>query len=134
MNTVFTLDVEGASETVLVRTVQRDPIKRVVTHADFLRVDPNQTVKVKVPIEVVGDASGVTESGGMIEQKMFQIEVEVASGFHPGAHRRRRFSIMSLERRLAVADLSFGDGVTPLVPRQHLRCRPGRPPGRQGRR
>lgn len=115
MNTVFTLDVEGATETVLVRTVQRDPLKRVVTHADFLRVDPNQTVKVKVPIQIIGDPTGVTESGGMIEQKMFQIEVEALPDAIP-EHIDADITIMTLDRRLSVADLSFGDGVTPLVP------------------
>lgn len=115
MNTVFTLDIEGASETVLVRTVQRDPLKRVVTHADFLRVDPNQTVKVKVPIHVVGDPTGVTESGGMIEQKMFEIEVEVSPNSIP-EHIDADVTIMNLDRRLSVADLNFGEGVTPLVP------------------
>lgn len=115
MNTVFTLDVEGSTETVLVRTVQRDPLKRVVTHADFLRVDPNQTVKVKVPINIVGDPSGVTEGGGMIEQKMFQIEVEVSPDAIP-EHIDADVSIMTLERRLAVADLNFDEGVRPLVP------------------
>ncbi|MEM7324058.1 MAG: 50S ribosomal protein L25 [Actinomycetota bacterium] len=115
MNTVFTLDVEGSSETVLVRAVQRDPLKRVVTHADFLRVDPNQKVRVKVPIQIVGDPSGVTEGGGMIEQKMFQIEVEVAPDGIP-EQIDADVTIMTLDRRLAVADLDFGDGVTPLVP------------------
>ncbi|MDH4279967.1 MAG: 50S ribosomal protein L25, partial [Acidimicrobiia bacterium] len=32
MNTVLTLDIDGTQQTVLVRAVQRDPIKRVATH------------------------------------------------------------------------------------------------------
>ncbi|MGI9595364.1 MAG: 50S ribosomal protein L25 [Acidimicrobiales bacterium] len=114
MNTVFTLDIEGASETVLVRTVQRDPIKRVVTHADFLRIDPDQLVRVKVPIHMVGDSTNVTENGGMIEQQMFEIEVEVAPTAIPEVI-EADVSIMTLERGLSVADLKFADAVTPLV-------------------
>ena len=114
MNTVFTLDVEGATETVLVRTVQRDPIKRVVTHADFLRIDPKQSVRVKVPITMVGDSTNVTENGGMIEQQMFEIEVEVAPNAIP-EEIEADISIMTLERGLSVADLNFPDSVIPLV-------------------
>ncbi len=114
MNTVFTLDVEGAQETVLVRTVQRDPLKRLVTHADFLRIDPTQTVKVKVPIELAGEATAVTENGGMIEQQMFEIEVEVSPTSIPETI-AADISLMTLERGLSVADLNFGSGVTPLA-------------------
>jgi large subunit ribosomal protein L25 len=114
MNTVFTLDIEGEQETVLVRTVQRDPIKRVVTHADFLRIDPTQAVKVKVPIEMVGDSSAVTDNGGMIEQQMFEIEVEVAPTSIPETI-EADLSIMTLDRGVSVADLKFGDGVVPLA-------------------
>ncbi|MEM7273635.1 MAG: 50S ribosomal protein L25, partial [Actinomycetota bacterium] len=115
MNTVFTLEIDGAPETVLVRAVQRDPIKRVVTHADFLRVDPDRTVRVKVPINLIGDASAVTEAGGMIEQKMFEIEVEVAPDAIP-EQIDGNLSIMTLDRRLAVGDLSFPASVTPMTP------------------
>lgn len=114
MNTVFTLDIEGEQETVLVRAVQRDAIKRVVTHADFLRIDPNQSVKVKVPIQMVGDSTNVTENGGMIEQQMFEIEVEVAPNSIPELI-EADLSIMTLERGISVADLNFGDGVVPMV-------------------
>ncbi len=114
MNTVFTLDIEGDQETVLVRTVQRDPIKRLVTHADFLRIDPNKAVKVKVPIQMIGDSTNVTENGGMIEQQMFEIEVEVAPNAIPEVI-EADISIMTLERGLSVADLNFADSVTPLV-------------------
>jgi len=117
MNTVFTLDVEGTQETVLVRTVQRDPIKRLVTHADFLRIDPNQTVKVKVPIELAGEATAVTENGGMIEQQMFEIEVEVSPTSIPETI-EADISVMTLERGLSVADLNFGSGVRRVCAKQ----------------
>ncbi len=114
MNTVFTLDVEGATETVLVRSVQRDPIRRLVTHADFLRVDPDRKVRVKVPIELVGDASAVTEAGGLIEQKMFALEIEVAPNAIPEVF-EADISIMTLDRRIAVTDLRLPEGVVAMV-------------------
>lgn len=108
MNAVFTLDVDGTSETVLVKAVQRDPIRRVVTHADFLRIDPDRKVRVNVPIELLGEAKAVTEAGGMIEQKIFEVEVEVAPDDIPDSI-QGDLTIMTLDRRLAVADLQFPD-------------------------
>lgn len=115
MNTVFTLDVDGTPETVLVRAVQRDPIKRVVTHADFLRLDPSEKVRVKVPINLVGDATAVTSEGGMIEQKMFDIELLSSPDAIPVAI-DANLSIMTLDRRIAVADLDLPEGSTTRVP------------------
>jgi len=115
MNTVFTLDVDGTPETVLVRAVQRDPIKRVVTHADFLRLDPNAKVRVRVPINLVGDASAVTSEGGMIEQKMFQIELLSSPDAIPVAI-DANLSIMTLDRRIAVGDLDLPEGSATRIP------------------
>ena len=110
MNTVLSLDVEGSTETVLVKTVQRDPIKRLVTHADFLRVDPTQTVKVRIPIELVGEATAVTENGAMIEQQMFEIEVQVAATAIPQSI-EADISVMTIDRGISVADLKLPEGV-----------------------
>ncbi len=114
MNAVFTLDIEGSTETVLVRDVQRDPIRRVVTHADFLRVDPDQKVRVSVPIELLGEPREVLDAGGLIEQAMFELEVEVAPDDIPesiGAD----VSEMTLDTRVAVGDLVLPEGVTSAV-------------------
>jgi large subunit ribosomal protein L25 len=114
MNAVFTLDVDGDQETVLVRDVQRDPIKRLVTHADFLRVDPDQKVRVNIPIELVGEAREVIDAGALIEQNMFEIEVACAPGRIPDSI-EVDVSSMTLDSRIAVADLALPDGVETLV-------------------
>jgi large subunit ribosomal protein L25 len=114
MNAVFTLDLDGAEETVLVRDVQRDPIKRVVTHADFLRIDPNQKIRLSIPIELVGEAKEVIEAGGLIEQAMYEIEVEVSPDLIPESI-QADLSTLTLDSRIAVSDLVFPAGVVPLV-------------------
>ncbi len=115
MNTVLELELDGdVSETVIVRTVQRDEIKRVVTHADFLRIDPTQTVNVKVPVHLTGDESGVTNNGGLIEQNLFELEIEALPAAVPNEI-LADISIMTLERSLSVADLNLPEGVTSLI-------------------
>ncbi|MEM8926253.1 MAG: 50S ribosomal protein L25 [Actinomycetota bacterium] len=115
MNTVLQLDVDGGTtETVIVRSVQRHPIRRVVTHADFMRVDPDQKVTVKVPIKLVGDGSAVTNEGGLIEQKMFEIEVLVSPLDIP-SEIEADLSTMTMDQRISVADLDLPEGVESAV-------------------
>ena len=117
LNTVIQLDLEGteANETVIVRSVQRDPIKRVVTHADFLRVDESIPIRVKIPITLTGEPIQVLEEGGLIEQNMFEIEVEVSPLRIP-QELTADISEMTLDSRIAVGDLDLPEGVTTLVP------------------
>jgi large subunit ribosomal protein L25 len=114
LNTVLALEMGGATETVIVRSIQRDPLKRLVTHADFLRVDPEVPIKVKVPIRLVGDGSNVTNFGGMIEQKLFEIEVEVLPSSIPSAI-DADLSKLTLDQRIGVGDLRLPAGVTTRV-------------------
>jgi len=115
LNTVIQLDLGDATETVLVRDVQRDPIKRLVIHADFMRVHPDSPVRVEVPIRAVGDASSVTSEGANVEQKMFSIAVEARPDAIPDAI-EADLGMLELDRRIAVGDLFFPEGVTTRVP------------------
>jgi large subunit ribosomal protein L25 len=115
LNTVIQLELGGTVETVIVRQVQRDPIKRVVTHADFMRVDPETPVRVRVPVKLVGDSSAVTNEGGMIEQKVFELEVECSPSNIP-AEIEASMSMMTLDQGVTVGDLHLPPGVTTAVP------------------
>lgn len=78
LNTLFELDVEGGGELqgkpVLVRDLQRDPVKGDYLHADLLAVDLQQKLQVAVPIHVTGKARGV-EFGGILDHSLREIEL-----------------------------------------------------------
>ncbi len=115
MNTVLTLDIDGAQQTVLVRAVQRDPLKRVATHADFQRVDPSKKVRVRVPIQMVGDDSHITSTGALIEQKRFHLDLMVAPDNIPLAI-EVDMAALTLDNRISVGDLNLPDGASTPVP------------------
>lgn len=111
LNTVFTLDVAGDHETVLVRDLQRDVIKSVVTHADFLRVDPNKPIEIEVPIVLVGEAEEAAQEGAVIEQRELTLTVMVAPNAIPD-QLDLDISRMSLENdTLTLAAISLPPGV-----------------------
>jgi large subunit ribosomal protein L25 len=67
LNTFFTVTVESetgsAVEQCVVTDYQADPIRDEFVHIDFLRVDPNSEVVVKIPVDYVGRAAGVALGG-----------------------------------------------------------------------
>lgn len=70
------ITVGGETQAVLVKDVQYDYLGRDVIHADLIRVDVTERIKVSVPIELKGTAKG-THEGGMIEEHVDSLDVEV---------------------------------------------------------
>lgn len=75
MNTLIELSVDDISRTVLVKELQRDPVRGRPLHADFYLVELDKTVEVSVPIHLVGKPPGV-EEGGILDHPLREIELE----------------------------------------------------------
>lgn len=60
---------------VLVKDIQYDYLGRDIIHADLVRVDITETIKVTVPIELKGTAKG-THEGGVITEHTDHLEIE----------------------------------------------------------
>jgi large subunit ribosomal protein L25 len=75
-NTIFTLDVEGvgASE-VMFHDRQIDPVRGRLVHADFKRLVKGQKIEATVPLRLVGEALGVREQAGVLEQIVRNIDI-----------------------------------------------------------
>ena len=75
MNTLIELSVEGTTRTVLVKELQREPVRGRPVHTDFYLVDLEKKVEVSVPIHLVGRPQGV-ELGGILDHPLREIELE----------------------------------------------------------
>lgn len=49
----FTINVDGKQHVTLIREMQRHPLRRDVTHIDFLAIDPDLPVLVEVPLVLI---------------------------------------------------------------------------------
>lgn len=114
LNTIFTLMVDGSENTVIVRDIQRDAIKRTVAHADFLRVDDADKIKVTVPVILTGTPVEVLENGGIIEQKMHTLKVLVDPKRVPNAI-EVDVTNLGIHDRVALGDIDLPDGVSTKV-------------------
>lgn len=69
------IELDGKTEKLLVKDLQYDHLGKDIIHADLIRVDLTEKVRLEVPIEVKGKAKGA-EEGGIIEEHADRVEVE----------------------------------------------------------
>lgn len=86
LTTLFEISVDGKKERVIPRDYQLDPVKDFPIHVDFLRVAAGQTIKVMVPVHVVGqDACPGLKNGGTLQIVEHAVEIDVAPENIPDA-------------------------------------------------
>lgn len=73
-NVLITLDIEGASELVLVKDVQKDPVRQIIEHVDLIVVRKGEKVTVDVPVHVEGESFSGTIV--MVEHATVSLEAE----------------------------------------------------------
>lgn len=62
---------------VMIKELQRHPLKEALVHADFLRVARDEKIIVRVPITIQGEsASQGIKDGGTLQQLLWDVEVE----------------------------------------------------------
>ncbi len=78
-NILVELQIEdGAKKSTqlsLIQEVQHHPIARTILHVDFQAVSATEEITASVSIEPAGEADGVKNFGGLLEQSMRSVEV-----------------------------------------------------------
>jgi large subunit ribosomal protein L25 len=59
----------------VIKDLQYDHLGRSIIHADLMRVDVSEMIKLTVPVELKGTAAG-THEGGIVEEHTDHIEIE----------------------------------------------------------
>lgn len=80
-NVIITLKISGAAsnlkeKTVLIKEIQREPIKDGILHVDFNEISLTEALKVNVPLAPRGEPVGVKIDGGILEHVMRELQVE----------------------------------------------------------
>jgi large subunit ribosomal protein L25 len=79
-NVIVTLKIDGGDskakdKTVVIKEIQREPIKSQILHIDFNEISLTETLKVNVPLAAHGEPEGKKE-GGTLEHVMWELQVE----------------------------------------------------------
>src|SRR5437764_5271875 len=75
-NTIFDLAVDGDRTKAMIVDWQYEPIKGSLLHIDLKRIAMDQKLTVMVPIVLKGEAVGVKQQGGILEQVTRELEIE----------------------------------------------------------
>ncbi len=110
VNTLINLDVTGTSELVLVRQIQRHPVRHNLLHVDLIRVSRDVAIAAEVPIHLMGEPEGVRD-GGLLEQLIFTLSVEAKPADIP-QNIQLDVSALTIGDHLSVSDLVLPPGVT----------------------
>ena len=115
-SSVLTLNIDGATETVLLRDAQVHPYKALVLHCDFQRVDTTHAIHQKVPLHFINAdiAPGVKLTGGNISHVMGEIEVTCLPQDLP-AFIEVDLKDLAAGQSIHVSQLTFPAGVKPVV-------------------
>ena len=75
---ILTIDVDGKSEEVILKDLQRHPAKPIVLHMDFLRISKNTQLTTKVSIHFINEDTcvGVKIGGGIIAHSMTELDIQ----------------------------------------------------------
>ena len=80
-NAIVELNIAGKTQLVLVKDVQKDPVRQIIEHVDLVIVNKGETVEVEVPVHVVGHPV----SGFNALQELNVIRLSVAATSIPEA-------------------------------------------------
>ena len=95
----------------MIRELQRHPVSRKPLHIDFVRVLMDVKITVRVPIEIVGIATGVKNEGGILDVVTREIEIECLPGNIP-AHLAVDVTNLAIGDAIRIAELPPLEGVT----------------------
>ncbi|MEY8204097.1 MAG: 50S ribosomal protein L25/general stress protein Ctc [Bermanella sp.] len=82
---IIKLNLDGKSEDVMIKDVQRHAFRPIVLHVDFLRVNKDTIIKQHIPLHFINEeeCQGVKLQGGKITHVMSDVEVICAAGDLP---------------------------------------------------
>ena len=75
MSTLIDLDLDGNVVPVLIKEVQVHPFKKQYLHVDFQKLNMDETVKLTIPIVLVG-RDNIESKEGIFMQQLDEIEIE----------------------------------------------------------
>jgi large subunit ribosomal protein L25 len=108
-STIFTLKWDGGSQPVLIREVQRDPVRQDMLHVDFFA--PNMRVKLRQSVAVTFQHAADIDGGGVLQHVLNDIEVEALPSDLPSEIIVDVSSLTSIGDSLHVRDIVAPENV-----------------------
>ena len=110
-NSIFDLAIEGgATGKAMIVDWQNEPIKGHLLHIDLKRIAMDKLMRVSVPVQLIGTATGVKAQGGILDQVLREVEIECLPGDIP-QHIDVDVSNLEMNQSLHISDLPHSDKI-----------------------
>ena len=110
-SSLITLSVEGQGAPVLIRDVQREPIRGKTIHIDFYQPPLDREIEITVPLVFEGEAYAVKELEGTLIRNLQEVEVRALPQDLPHEIQVDISKLMTFEDKIFVKDLVRGANV-----------------------
>jgi large subunit ribosomal protein L25 len=107
-NSIFDLALSGEKTKAMIVDWQYEPIKGRLLHIDLKRIALDKKLRVSVPIFLKGEAAGVKQEGGILEQMLREVEIECLPADIP-SHIDVDVSQLTFGKVLRVSDLPHSE-------------------------
>ena len=111
VNTVLDLTVDGKVYPAIVKELQRHPVRRNVSHVDFLQVNLSEELTIAIPVRLEGEAKAVIEEGGLVDPAVDTIEVRTTPRNIPNEI-VIDITNMTMDTVITLGDIQLPPGVT----------------------
>ena len=102
---LVSLTLDGATQTALLKDIQRDPRSGKITHIEFQAVALEERVTSLVPLRFVGESSAVTKLDGVMTHPITQLRVEARAADLPDLIEVDVTPLQEIHASIKVSDL-----------------------------
>ena len=121
LSTLYNMKVEGQNDVrVICRNVQRDVVKDLPTHVDFMRLKRTTKINLFIPVEVTGeDECPGIRKGGLLTMVRPEVELIVTAGDIPESI---TISVEGLDigDTITISDVTLPSGSKPTIDRDFV--------------
>lgn len=121
LSTLYNMKVEGEDDVrVICRNVQRDVVKDLPTHVDFMRLKRTTKINLFIPVEVEGedDCPGIRK-GGLLTMVRPEVELVVTAGDIPD-HITISVAGLDIGDTVTISDVTLPEGAKPTIDRDFV--------------
>jgi large subunit ribosomal protein L25 len=120
LSTLLNVKVDGTDNRVICRAVQRDVVKDLPTHVDFLRLSERSRIKLHIPVEFINHAAAPgIKRGGVLTVVRQEVELYVVAGNIPD-HVTVDLTGLDINDTIHISDVALPEGVRPTIERDFV--------------
>lgn len=113
-NTLINLKLKGrdkeAEKVAIIRDFQLDPVTGKLLHADLFEISMDKPIRIKVPVEIIGDTPAGVKEGGLLQHNAREVTIECLPSLIPD-HIKVDASDLKIGDVLYVREIKVSEGI-----------------------